>query len=93
VRTAAGHPLLRDGEQLTPRFHGRHDDHPGGKRRIDRDHLAGAIPLPISLKVVGDVTLKPVPTFLSTDLMPAIDPLPLLGGTILPGGAAPPRPR
>ncbi len=47
--------------------------------------FAGPLPLPISLKVKGDITLKPVPSFSSTDLTPPIDPLPLLGGTTLFG--------
>ena len=37
------------------------------------------------LKVVGNITLSPVPSFDSTTLTPPINPLPLLGGTTLPG--------
>ena len=45
----------------------------------------GAIPGVFELKVVGTLTLTPVASFDSTTLTPPINPLPLLGGTTLPG--------
>lgn len=45
----------------------------------------GAVNLPFSLKVEGDITLKPVASFDSTDLVPPVPALPLIKGTTLFG--------